>query len=225
MAGRIPAGVRNKSTLGIASWALIKGATRNYPDRLVSALVARGFYEYLQEFRDSPVFEAALTRAMRRRDPESMLLAWNFIRSGKTSFLPVALEWAAELARKPASVAQEERSRLIAACKLIIDYGSESQLDAVAASLRDFQTSDEAQHRSLWQAIDGSENKRALRLDAIVITDRRMLNRDVRYCDAAAGDISRLSGEIFYAGRGASVMERDERIARAISWLKFNKLM
>jgi hypothetical protein len=154
-----------------------------------------------------------------------MLLAMNFIRSGKTSFLGEALEAAAEFARKPASVPAENRSQLIFACKLIIDYGTEAQLDGVATSLRRFQTTDEDQYRSLWQAIDGSENKRALRLDAILITDCRKMTRDVRFCDTAAGDISRLSGEVFYAGSGASLAERDEGIARAITWLRSNKLI
>jgi hypothetical protein len=152
-------------------------------------------------------------------------VALNFIGSGKTSFLGEALEAATEVAQKPASVAAENLSALIFACKLIIDYGSEAQFDVLAASLRRFQTADEAQYRSLWRAINGSENKRALRLDAIVITDRRILTRDVRYCDTAAGDISRLSGEVFYAGSGASVAEREEGIARAITWLKSNKLI
>ena len=151
-------------------------------------------------------------------------LPLNFIRSGKKSFLAEALESAVELVQTPASVPPDDLSRLIFACKLIIDYGSELQLDAIATSLRSFQTADEGQYRSLWQAIDGSENRRALRLDAIVITDRRILNRDVRYCDTAAGDISRLSGHIFYAESGASVAERDRGTARAITWLKSNEL-
>jgi hypothetical protein len=225
MAGRIPSGFRNKSMPGIAVWALTKGATRDYPNRLIPALIARGLYDPLQEFRDSPALDTEITLALRRRAPESMLLALNFIRSGKTSFLGEALEAAAELAQKPASVPAENSSALLFACKLIIDYGSEPQLDAVATSLRRFQTADVDQYRSLWRAIDGSENKRALRLDAIVITDRRILSRDVRFCDTAAGDISRLSGEVFYARSGASVAERDEGIARAITWLKSNKLI
>jgi hypothetical protein len=224
MAGRLPTGTWSTSISGIAGWALTKGATRNYPDRLIPALVARGLYEPLQEFRDSPVLDAEMTLALRRHDPESMRLALNFIRSGKKSFLAEALESAVALVQAPASVPPEDLSRLIFACKLIIDYGSDLQLDALATSLRHFQTADEGQYRSLCRAIDGSENKRALRLDAIAITDRRILNRDWRYCDAAAGDISRLSGEIFYPRSGASVAERDEGIARAITWLKSNKL-
>jgi hypothetical protein len=207
MAGRIPSRFGNKSMPGLAGWALTKGATRDYPSRLIRAVIARGLYEPLREFRDSPVLDTEMTLALRRRAPESMLVALNFIRSGKTSFWGEALEAATELAQKPASVAAENLSPLIFACKLIIDYGSE------------------AQYRSLWRAINGSENKRALRLDAIVITDRRILTRDVRYCDTAAGDISRLSGEVFYAGSGASVAEREEGIARAITWLKSNKLI
>jgi hypothetical protein len=223
MAGRIPSGFRNKSMPGIVGWTLTKGATRDYPNRLISALIARGLYDPLQEFRDWPTLDTEMTLALRRRALEAMLLASNFIRSGKTSFLGEALEAAAELAQKPASVAAENLSPLIFACKLIIDYGSETQLDAVATSLRRFQEADEDQYRSLWRAIDGSENKRALRLDAIVITDRRKLSRDLRYCDAAAADISRLSGEVFYTGSGASLAERDEGIGRAITWLKSNK--
>ena len=149
----------------------------------------------------------------------------NFIRSGKTTFLGEALKAASELAQKPASVPMEDSASLLHAGRLIIDYGSDAQFDALAQSLRRFQTTDEDQYRSLWLAIDGSENKRALRLDAIVITDRRIISRDVRYCDTAAGDISRLSGERFYSESGASLAKRDEGIARAITWLKSNKLL
>src|ERR1035437_8010001 len=60
---------------GIAGWALTKGATGDYPDRLIPALVARGLYEPLQEFRDSPVLDAEMILALRRHDPESMRLA------------------------------------------------------------------------------------------------------------------------------------------------------
>lgn len=225
MAGRAPVGLLDKTVPSMAVWALKRGATRDYPNRLIPALIARGLYDPLREFRDSPVLDSEMTLALRRRAPESMLLALNFIRSGKTTFLGEALQAAAELAQKPASVPAENSSALTFACKLIIDYGNEPQLDAVATSLRQFQNADEDQYRSLWRAIDGSENKRALPLDAIVITDRRILSRDVRFCDTAAGDISRLSGEAFYAGSEASVAQRDEGIARAITWLKSNNLI
>ena len=51
MANHIPTGLRNNSIPAIASWALIKGATRDYPNRLISALIARGLYDPLKEFR------------------------------------------------------------------------------------------------------------------------------------------------------------------------------
>ena len=75
MAGRLPTGTWSTSVSGIAGWALTKGATGNYPDRLIPALVARGLYEPLQEFRDSPVLDAEMILALRRHDPESMRLA------------------------------------------------------------------------------------------------------------------------------------------------------
>lgn len=58
-----------------------------------------------------------------------------------------------------------------------------------------------------------------------MIADCRIINRHVRYCDTAAGDISVLSGEIFYVPVGASIAQRDEGIARAVAWLKSNKLL
>ena len=215
----------SQSISSIANWALAKGAARDYPNRLIPALIARGLDEPLKEFRDSPVFDADMIQALRRNAPQSMRLALNFIRSGKTSFLSEALAAASDLAQKPASAPTEDSAAILHAGKLIIDYGSDAQLDAMAASLRHFQATDEAQYRSLWQAINGSENERALRLDAIVITDCRIMGRDVRYCDTAVGDISRLSGQVFYSPSGATLATKDEGVARAIAWLKSNNLL
>jgi len=130
----------------MAAWALKKGATRDYPNRLIPALIARGLYDPLKEFRDSPVLDSEMILALRRKAPESMRLASNFIRLGKTAFLAEALQAASELAQKPPDA---NLSQLIFASKLIIDHGSDAQLEEVVQSLRRFQTTDEDQYRSI----------------------------------------------------------------------------
>lgn len=133
----------------MAAWALKKGATRDYPNRLIPALIDRGLYDPLKEFRDSPVLDSEMILALRRKAPESMRLASNFIRLGKTAFLAEALQAASELAQKPPSRPDANLSQLIFASKLIIDHGSDAQLEEVVQSLRRFQTTDEDQYRSI----------------------------------------------------------------------------
>ena len=71
----------------------------------------------------------------------------------------------------------------------------------------------------LWQYATESDNRREIRVLAVVLANRRIASGSMRYCDYALGEFNRLRKQRFDIA-AASIPERDAAISRALAWIK-----
>jgi hypothetical protein len=205
-----------------ASWALVKGANRDYPDRLIRCLLRNmpvydwGASNELVEFRDSALVVSGMKDSLSRDPAGSIYAAWALVSHGQLGFLPEALDAAAKLVSAPESVLM---NRLQASSGLLRDYGSESQFDVIPATLRRLKNENEDAYRNLYGSVSERKSPRELRVASILIDDRRPGFRTLRYCDVAAADVEKLSGQAFGIKQEMTLEERDRAVALAAAWL------
>ena len=205
-----------------AAWVLAKGATRDYPDRLLRYTLHNmasnewGATNILLEFKDSPLVIAGLTSALRSDPASAMWAAWTFVRNGQTAFQSEALDTAVSMISNPAAVPM---NRLQPASWLLRDYGSDTQFAVVLTAMRRLKMSNPKVYGDLFGAVDDRHNRRLLAVDAILIDDGRVWSGDLRYCDLAAASLEGVSGQHFGVSFQAPMADRDRAVAAASAWL------
>jgi hypothetical protein len=205
-----------------ASWALAKGATRDYPDRLIRCLLRNmpvydwGAANELLEFKDSALVVSNMKSSLSQDPAGSIYVAWVLVHNGQRGFLPEALRAAVNLVSAPEPVLM---NRLQASSWLLRDYGSDRQFDVIPATLRRLKTQSEDAYRKLFGSVNYRESQRELRVAAVLIDDRRPGFGTLRYCDVAAATVEKLSGQAFGIRQEMTGEERDRAVARAAAWL------
>jgi hypothetical protein len=203
------------------TWILWKGDRRDYPNRLIRALLrnadtyAWGAAMTLVDFKDSTVLIDELNAAMKRNAGGSLTIAYFVIKAGQRAVLPEALE----MAQRVLSRADAAHEDLMPAAQLILNYGDDRQFAGLAATLARLKHENENRYRELWGTVGYGQNPRELRLAAILIDDRRPGFGTLRYCDVAAGVVQRLSGVKLGVSQEMTPQERDAAVARAAVWL------
>lgn len=167
------------------------------------------------EYGDNPITAETLRQALRDDLAGSSYIAWTLARNGHKATLLDALARALRVANRPAS----DYNELQGAAALLRDYGSDQELKQLAGLVRKYQTQDEAFYRSLWQFATLDGNPREGRVLAVVLHDRRIVFGEIRYCDLAVAELEKAAGQHFGSG-GATLKERDDAVARALTWLK-----
>ena len=209
-----------------AAWALKKGAKRGYPNRLIRCMLRNmptyewGATNRLLEFKDSPLVIHELTISLTKDPSGSIYAAYMLVRNGQRAFLTEALKAAVQLASNPGLVPM---NRLQASSALLRDYGTDDQFDIIPATLRRLQNVNEDQYRKLFGSVSYRQNKRELRVAAILIDDRRPGFGNLRYCDVAAATVEKLSGENFGIKQEMTASERDRAVALAAAWLRSHR--
>jgi hypothetical protein len=206
----------------LVTWILWKGDRRDYPNRLIRRLLrnspayARGAANTLVDFKDSTVLIDELNSRLRRGVSGSMTVAWFIVKSGQRAVLPEALNLAQKQVGNPASAPAGE---LQAAAQMLATYGDDRQFETLVAAMRRLKQQDGNYYLDLWRGAASEQNKRVLRLAAILIDDWRQAY-GYRYCDLAAF-VEWVSGDKFGFGRLEQMApaDRDRFVARAAAWL------
>lgn len=202
--------------------ALQKGVKRDFPGRLIVKLIddapvhTWGSATALVPFKDSPVLIDYLGDALRRGRTGAVTIAWFLARNGQRSLLPDALAAAQKLVMNPGTA---HGSELQAASGLIRDYGDDARFGALLATLRRLRTTDMEQYRKLFSAAAYSLNKRGIALAAVLMDDKREGYPPRRFCDIAASELQRLSGQNFGIVPNMTRSDWDRAVRRARDWL------
>jgi hypothetical protein len=170
----------------------------------------------LLEYKDSPVLIEGLGDSLNRDVDGSSYIAWTLVRNGQKAFLREALVRALKVADRP----KGDPLDLTSAALLLLDYGSDAQLDELAGLVRKYRKFDPSHFNALWQRSSGTGNAREARVLAVLITDKSLVaGTKVRYCDIAVEYLERATKEHFRS-EGKTLAERDEAVAKAIIWLE-----
>jgi hypothetical protein len=181
-------------------------------------LHAWGSANSLLEYGGNPTTTETLREALRDDLAGTSYIAWTLARNGHQATLPEALARALKVADRP----DADGSDLQGAAALLRDYGSDQQLTQLAGLVRKYQTADRKFYQMLWQYATESDNPREARVLAVVLRDRRVAFREIRYCDLAVGALERAAGQQFRAGLPTddqTPVERDQAVSRALAWL------
>jgi len=111
-------------------------------------------------------------------------------------------------------------NRLQASSWLLRDYGSDQQFDVIPATLRRLKYRNEDAYRKLSGSVGYRESLRELPVASVLIDDRRPGFGRLRYCDVAAAEVEKLSGQAFGIKQEMTLEERDLAVARAAAWLR-----
>ncbi len=222
-----PADLRYRKSLLLAQAALRKlGASSDTDTLLIKTLIAEaplhawGSGATLAEYANNPVATETLRQALRADLPGSSWIAFGFVRGGHRDVLPDALVRALKVADRPGA----DGTDLQGAAGLLRDYGSDRDLDKLAALVQKYQTRNKRFYSVLWQYATEAGNPREARVLAVVLRDRSLLYElpnygPVRYCDFAVGVLERAVGQHF--GTGAVTQSgRDQAVEMALSWLR-----
>lgn len=220
-----PDDLRYRKSLLLAQAALRKlGASSDTDTLLIKTLIAEaplhawGSGATLAEYANNPVATETLGQALRADVPGSSWIASGFVRGGNRDVLPDALVRALKVADRPGA----DGTDLQGAAGLLRDYGSDRDLEKLAALVQKYQTRDKRFYSVLWQYATEAGNPREARVLAVVLRDRRVAYKSpdgpVRYCDFAVGVLERAVGQHF--GTGAVTQSgRDQAVEMALSWL------
>jgi hypothetical protein len=178
-------------------------------------LHARGSAGCLLEYADNPITTDTLRQALRNDLVGSSYIAWTLVRAGNQATLPEALARALKVADRP----EGDFTDLQGAAALLRDYGSDQDLEQLAALVRKYQTADRKFYHVLWQYATESGNPREARVLAVVLRDRRIVSDETRYCDFAIGVLEKAVGRQF-GSRGKTLRERDDAVSRALASLE-----
>jgi len=159
----------------------------------------------LLEFGDHPALIAGLRQALRDDVSGSCYIAWTQAHRGYTAVLDDALPRALRVLSQPDRTVDVQ-----GAAALLRDFGSDQQLQQLAALARKYQTTDRDFYSSLWQfSVDSEHPPRNARVLDVVLSDYEPVKgiNGIRICDYASGILARAVGEEF----------RD--VAHARAWL------
>ncbi len=179
-------------------------------------LHAWGSANSLLEYADNPVTTESLRQALLNDLAGSSYIAWTLARNGHQATLPEALVRALKVADRP----HADFTDLQGAAALLRDYGSDRELNQLAALVRKYQTQDKEFYSVLWQYATEAGNPREVRVLAVVLRDRRVVSGETRYCDFAVGVLERAVGQHF-GSDGKTMKERDGAVSRALAWLAY----
>jgi hypothetical protein len=172
---------------------------------------AWGSTQSLLEYAENPVLTETLRQALKDGVAGSSYIAFILARNGHKAVLPDALVQALRVCDH-AGVGFDD---LQGAAATLRDYGSDRQLDQLAALVRKYQTLDRQFYTILWQYSTESDNPREARVLSVVLNDREVLHDGLRVCDFAVGVLERATKENFTTG----ATSRDDVLARARAWL------
>jgi hypothetical protein len=171
----------------------------------------------LVEYADNPETTGTLRQALRNDLRGSSYIALVLVNHGNKAILADAVARAFRVLDDPAGFGSD-LTEVQGAAALLRDHGSDRGLERLAAIVRKYQAIDEKYYRVLWQDATHSENPREVPVLAVVLADRRIALRSVRYCDLALEEFDRLTKQQFDI-EDASIPERDAAIARALAWI------
>jgi len=169
----------------------------------------------LLEYADNPITIDTLRQALRNDLAGSSYIAWTLAHAGHLAILPEALARALKVADR----SDVDFTDLQGAAPLLRDFGSDRELEQLAALVRKYQTADPKFYGVLWQYATENGNPREARVLAVVLHDRRKLSGEIRECDFAVGVLEKAVGRQFGAG-GKTLKERDDAVSRALAWLE-----
>ncbi|HLG96086.1 MAG TPA: hypothetical protein VKX49_07220 [Bryobacteraceae bacterium] len=172
---------------------------------------AWGSANSLLEFADDPILTNTLRRALKENASGTSYIAWTLAHNGHKAVLDDALDRALRVCDQPTS----DRTDLEGAAALLRDFGSDRQLDRLAALVRKYQTFDRDFYSVLWQYSAEASSPREVRVLSVVLNDREPLFNGMRVCDFAVGILERAIGEDFHSQSKSS----DDTVARARAWL------
>jgi hypothetical protein len=179
-----------------------------------SPLHAWGSANSLLEFGDNPITTETLRQALRDDLAGTSYIAWTLVRNGHRDTLAEAQARALKVVDRPDAGSDD----LQGAAALLTEFGTEEQLKQLANLVRKYQSANRDFYHMLWQYATSSGNPREARVLAVVLRDRHVVFREVRYCDLAVGALERAVGQKF--GDGAETLEdRDAAVSRALAWL------
>jgi hypothetical protein len=179
---------------------------------------AWGSANSLVEYAGNPVTTETLRQALQNDLRGSSYIAMALANSGNEGILSDAVARAFRVLDDPKNL-DSDAGDVQGAAALLRDHGSDQDLTRLAAMVRKYQTLDQKYYARLWQYATGSSNRRETGVLAVVLTDRRIAFRNVRYCDLALGEFDRVTKERFDID-AASVPERDAAISGALAWIK-----
>jgi hypothetical protein len=175
---------------------------------------ANSLVEYAEDPTTTEVLQQALAADLRGSSYIALVLA----HSGNKSILPAALARAFRVVDRPEAQGADYVD-LQGAAALLRDYGSDRDLTQLAALVRKYQTLAPKFYGVLWQYATLSGSPREARVLAVVLSDRRVVSGDMRYCDFALGELQRATGKHF-VNDGATVQERDEAVSKGLAWIR-----
>jgi hypothetical protein len=157
---------------------------------------AWGSANSLLEFGDDPVLIATLHQGLKDDVSGTSYIAWTLAHNGHTAVLAAALDRALLVCNRPGA----DRTDLQGAAALLRDFGSDRQLDQLAALVRKYQTLNRDFYSVLWQFATEANNPREARVLSVVLEDQQPLDNaadGMRVCDFAKGVLERASGQHF----------------------------
>jgi hypothetical protein len=181
-------------------------------------LNAWGSANSLVEYADNPLTTETLRDALKNDLSGSSYIAMVLANHGNKTILPDAVARAFRVIDDPRGQGPNFTD-VQGAAALLRDHGNDQELARLAAIVQKYQTLDPKYYATLWQYATESDNPREVRLLAVVLTDRRIAFRTLRYCDLALGEFDRLTKERFDL-EAAGIPERDAAIARALARIK-----
>jgi len=149
----------------------------------------------LLEFGDHPALIATLRQALKDDLSGTSYIAWTLARNGHKAVLEEALQRALRVCDRPTS--DRDYTDLQGAAALLRDFGSDRQLDELAALVRKYQTVDRNFYGVLWQYATEASSPREVRVLSVVLNDREPLENGMRVCDFAVGVLERATGQHF----------------------------
>ena len=89
--------------------------------------------------------------------------------------------------------------KLNAACRLLLDLGSDQEFEQYLRILRDSKVHDIGRYRQLWQVASEGKSQHIVRILAVLLDDERLASPkdSVRYCDFAGALLRKFSEEKF----------------------------
>lgn len=172
------------------------------------------------EFENDPLLLKLLSEYLMRGQKGALYTASWLIANGKTTLLDVSLKAALNVLRD----SDRDYSEVTAACRLLVEHGSEEQFQDYLGILRQTKSADANRYRSLWQAMWHDTSPRTVRILAEILEDDRLTSQwgDIRNCDFAGALLQKIANEKFgfREWEKMSLAERDAAVARARAWME-----
>ncbi len=171
------------------------------------------------EFKDDLLLLELLPGYLQRGQKGAVYTACWLVNNGQVALLDTTVE----AALRALSDKNVDYSELNAACRLLLDHGTDQQFKQYLNILRNSQLHDVGRYRQLWQVAWEGKSQRVVRILAILLDDeRRAASGDsVRYCDFAGALLQKFSLEKFGFKEWdrMSLPDRDAAVARARVWM------